>query len=127
MGEIIISFESLLFGGIFSALPAVLLTSRFLWRRPRWWVIIPLLVVVGWAAYFLSVVTHFEQLQELVRTTENPSQDLLDEAYSDGGPLVFAALFGWLIALAYALPWLVIFLVATWLRSLIRRLHPGEG
>jgi glycerol-3-phosphate acyltransferase PlsY len=127
MGEIIVSVASILFGGIFSVLPAVLLASRFFWRRPRWWVILPVIVVVGWAAYFLSVATHFEELQDLVRTTENPSQDLVDEAYSDGGPLVFAAFFGWLVALVYALPWFVIFLVATSLRNLIRRLHSGEG
>lgn len=125
MGEGKISFESLLFGGIFSLLPAALLASRFFWRKPLWWVIVPVVIIVGWAAYFLSVVIHFEELQELVRNTKNPSQELLDEAYSDGGPLVFAAFFGWLIALVYAVPWFILFLMATWLRSVIRRVRRG--
>jgi hypothetical protein len=56
-------------------------------------------------------------LYEAVEATENPSQELLDEAFSDGGPLVFAALFGWLIALVFAAPWFLLFLIATWLRG----------
>ncbi|MCU4653274.1 hypothetical protein N8I71_10545 [Roseibacterium sp. SDUM158016] len=104
-------------------LPAVLLAARFFWRKPPWWLIILLIIIVGWTTYFFTVVGHFEELNELVETTENPSQELLDEAYSDGGPLVFALLFGWLIALAYAAPWWVLFLMATWLRSMIRRLR----
>lgn len=126
MGEGTITLGSMLFGGVFSLLPAVLLASRFFWRKPPWWVIIPLFIIVGWATYFFSVVTHFEELYELIRNTKNPSQELLDEAFSDGGPLVFAALFGWLIALAYAMPWLVVFLLATWLRSVIRGFRRGE-
>ena len=113
-------FESLLLAGIFFLLPAALMVSRFFWRKPPWWVIVLTVVFVGWAAYFLSVVIHFEELYQLVGKTENPSQELLDEAFSDGGPLVFAALFGWLIALAYAVPWLILFVMATWLRSAIR-------
>lgn len=110
-----------MFGGIFSVTPAVLLIARFIWRKPPWWVIIPLIIIVGWASYFFAVVTHFEKLYELVRTTEKPSQELLDEAYSDGGPLVFALIFGWVIALVYAAPWYVLYLIATWIRSAIRR------
>lgn len=94
---------------------------RFFWRTPPWWVVVALIIVVGWAAYFLSVVSHFEELQDLVRGTEDPSPDLLDEANSDGGPLVFAALFGWLVASFYAAPWFVLFLLATWLRNVVRQ------
>jgi len=82
-------------------------------------VIIPLIIILGWAAYFLSVMIHFEEMHELVEATENPGQGLLDQAYSDGGRLVFAALFGWLVAPAYAAPWWLLFLAATWLRSMI--------
>lgn len=108
--------SSLLFGGILSVVPAVLLAARFVWGKPPWWVIVALIVIVGWAAYFFSVVDHFGELYERVENTENPSQELLDEAFSDGGPLVFGAFFGWVFALIYAAPWFVLFLMATWLR-----------
>ena len=126
MGDSTTSFESLLFLVIFLCLPPVLLASRFFWRKPPWWVIIPLIVIVGWATYFLSVVTHVEHLQELVQSTKNPDKELLDQAYSEGGPLVFAAFLGWMVSLAYAVPWLILLLMATWLRSLIRRHRAGE-
>ena len=116
----------LLFGGIFAAVPAVLLAARLVWGRPPWWVIVALIVVVGWAAYFFAVVDHFEELYERVENTEDPSQELLDEAYSDGGPLVFAAFFGWVVALIYAAPWFVLFLMATWLRRVIGSIRRGE-
>ena len=121
-----ISSETLLFAGIFMALPGVLLTLRFLWRKPQWWMIIMLIVVVGWAAWLLSVITHFEDLDQRVNATDTPSPELLDQAFSDGAPLVFAALFGWLIALAYAAPWFVLFWMATWLRNRVRRSDRAE-
>jgi hypothetical protein len=85
-----------------------------------------LIVVVGWVAYLVGVIDHFEGLYEAVEATENPSQELLDEAFSDGGPLVFAALFGWLIALVFAAPWFLLFLIATWLRNVTRRVRRGD-
>lgn len=106
--------------------PAVLLAVRFVWGKPPWWVIVALIVFVGWTAYFLSVVDHFEELHDRVENTVNPSQEILDEAYSDGGPLVFGALFGWVVALIYAAPWYVLFLMATWLRSMLGSIHRGE-
>ena len=126
MEESMMSFESLLYGGTFTLLPVVLLASRFFWRRPPWWVIILLIIILGWATYFLGVVTHAEDLYELVESTENPSQELLEEAYLDSGPLVFAAFMGWVVALAYAVPWYILFLMATWIRSVIRRQRRGE-
>ena len=46
---------------------------------------------------------------------------------SDGGSLTFAALFGWLIALFYAAPWFILFLVATSLRGVARRFRKEKG
>ena len=121
-----ISVHGLMFAGILSVVPAVLLAARFVWGSPRWWVIVATIVVVGWAAHFLSVVDHFERLQERVETTASPSQELLDEAYSDGGPLVFAAFFGWLPALIHAAPWFALFVMATWLRRVLRSIRRRE-
>ena len=87
--------------------------------------ILVVIVIVGWAAYFIAVIDHFEELYERVETTDNPSQELLDEAYFDGGPLVLAAFFGWVVALTYAAPWFVLFLMATWLRRVIGSIHRG--
>lgn len=96
----------------------MLFAVRFIWRRPAWWVIVLLIVILGWPTYLVTVISHFDHLYERVQNTDNPDPELLDQAYSDGGPLVFAALFGWAIALVYAMPWFVVFLTATWLRSL---------
>ncbi|MEE4187802.1 MAG: hypothetical protein V2I76_05060 [Roseobacter sp.] len=85
-----------------------------------------MILIVGWAAYFFSVSAHFKELYERVGNTANPSQELLDEAYSDGGPLVFGALFVWLVALIYAAPWFVLFLMATWVRRVIGSSLRGE-
>lgn len=81
-----------------------------------------LIVFVGWAAYFLAVLSHFEQLWEVINSTDSPDSELIEQASSDGGPMVFAAFFGWLIALAYAIPWLLLFLLAALLRRLGGRL-----
>ena len=114
-GDFVYSF----FGAIFFLLAPVLLGIRFVWKRPPWWVIVALIVLVGWAAYFLFVISYFEYLWALMESQDNPDQDLVDRATADGGPMVVALFGGWLIALLYAIPWWLIYLIATWLRSLL--------
>ena len=109
------------FLGIFLCLPPLLLALKFIRQKPRWWVIVIAIAVGGWLAWFLVVTSHFEELQSRVSSMDNPDPDLLDQAYSDGGPLVFAAFLGWLAALLYAFPWWVIYLLAAMLRRFSRR------
>lgn len=116
-----------LFLGIFLCLPPLLLALKFVRQKPRWWVIIFAIAVGGWLAWFLVVVSHFEELQSTVSSMEKPDTDLLEQAYSDSGPLVFAAFLGWLAALFCALPWWVIYLIAAMLRRFSRRGRMGES
>ena len=115
------SLETHIFLAVFVCLAPALLTVRFIWQRPRWWVIVVALALVGWAAWCLSVISHFGHLQALVEGTETPDPELLERAMSDGGPLVFAAFLGGLVSLVYALPWWGLFLLATAVRRAARR------
>lgn len=114
------------FFGIFLCLPPLLLALKFIRQNPSWWVIIIAIAVGGWLAWFLSVASYFEDVQSMASSMDDPDLDLLDQAYSDGGPLVFAAVLGWLAALLYAFPWWVIYLLAAMLRRLSRRGRTGE-
>lgn len=116
------SIETNIFAAVFVCFAPLLLGIRFFWAKPPWWLIVALIAIVGWAAYLLAVLSHFEQLWDVINSTNNPDPELIEQAASDGGPMVFAAFFGWLIALAYAIPWLVLFLLAALLRRLGRRL-----
>lgn len=127
LGERAVSPESLFFLTVFLLPPPVLLAARFIWRRPAWWVIVLLIVLLGWPTYLITVMSHFEYLHDLVQSTDTPDPELLDQAYSDGAPLVFAALFGWAFALAYAVPWFVVFLAATGLRRVAGRVRRRRG
>lgn len=115
------------FFGIFLCLPPLLLALKFVRQKPRWWLIILVIAVWGWLALFVSVASYFEELQGVVSHTENPDPNLLDQAYSDGGPLVFAAFLGWLAALLYAFPWWVMYMLAAMLRRLSRRGQTGKS
>lgn len=106
---------------VFLALAPTLLLSRFIWRRPKWWLVVTTIVILGWAAWFITAVFYFDDLQKAVEGTENPDPDLVERATSDGAPLAFALVFGWLISLAYAVPWWLVYLAATWIRGVVRK------
>ena len=108
-----------LFGVVFFSLAPALLTTRFVWRKPPWWLIVLSILIVGWAAWFLMVLTHFDNLATQIESQNNPSEELIEEWGSDGGPMVFAALFGWAFSLIYAMPWLALYFVAKFIRRLM--------
>ena len=104
---------------VFLTLPVALLAVRFL--RPRWmpwWLVFPAVMVVGWIVVNAGVYFRYEHLGDVLRTTPNPSQELIDAATSDGAPRIFALLFGWAYGLVYLIPWLGVY----GLSHLIRRL-----
>lgn len=117
-----ISIETNIFSAVFLCFPPLLLGIRFFLAKPPWWLIIVLIAFVGWAAYFLAVQSHFEQLWEMIGNSNNPDPELIEQASSDGAPMVFAAFFGWLIALAYSVAWWALFLLAVFLRHAGKRL-----
>ena len=96
---------------LFVVLTPLVLSVR--WFRPlfmRWWLVVAIVVMCSWPLYYASVYFHFRYLDDLVASYgENPPQELLDRWAADGGPMVFAYLFGWAFGLAYLLPWLALY------------------
>ena len=65
-----------------------------------WW-IFAFFMPIGWALFVLSHISYQSSLDELVRSTANPSDELLNEWQNDGAANVFALYFGWLISIVY--------------------------
>src|SRR5689334_19256481 len=93
----------------FACVPA-LLVARF--TRPRlmqWWVLVLLSASLGWL--FLYLWQYFSQLHEHellppVAEVAPPELSYMWQGADDGDPREFALIFGWLVGLAYLLPWL---------------------
>ena len=101
----------------FLALPALLLTARFVAPSGApWRAVIALLMLGSWLSVNSAVYFLFEHLADLVRGQVNPSQELLDRWQSDGAARVFALIFGWLYGLLYAVPFFAAFALASWWR-----------
>ena len=105
----------------FIGLPPVLLGLRLFRGRPAWWIIFSVLILAGWASWLGAVIFHFEALGDQIDRLDEPSPELLEAWASDGGPKVFALLFGWAIAAAYSAAWYVVFLFSLIARRLFRR------
>jgi hypothetical protein len=97
---------------LFAGLPPILFVLRLFRGRPAWWLILVAIALVGWASWLGTVVFHFETLGDRLDATENPSPELVDQWADDGGPRAFALLFGWGIALGYAAPWYLVYVLA---------------
>ena len=102
----------------FVGLPPVLLGVRLFRGRPAWWIIFAVLILAGWASWLGAVTFHFEALGDQIASLEDPPPELLEAWASDGGPKVFALLFGWAIAAAYTAAWYVVFLLLLILRRI---------
>jgi hypothetical protein len=91
---------------LFLVMPPVLITLHA--GHPKynpWLLVILLAMVFGWILVNASVHFYFRYLDDLVRSTPQPSQDLVDRLTNDGAPQVFAWLFGWLYGFLYLSPW----------------------
>jgi 4-amino-4-deoxy-L-arabinose transferase-like glycosyltransferase len=99
---------------IFLALPPALLGIRFV--RPRWlpWLLVlPLVVLVTWAAVNAAVFFRFEALGDELRAAgDTPPRELMERWASDGGNRMAALFLGWLYGVAYLVPWLGVYGVA---------------
>lgn len=101
----------------FLLLAPVLLAFRFFRQRPAWWMIGPLIAVLGWLAWFGAYFFYQLHIGELIEQ----GAELPEGWDSDGAAGVFALFMGWLISLLYFLPWLAVFLLATLIRGLLRK------
>lgn len=89
----------------FLGMPAALLMLR--WARPRWmpwWAVTLVTLTAGWALVFGAAVL-----------VERPPE-------SSGAPEVFALMFGWLYAIVWLAPHLVLYGAVRWG---LRRFGPG--
>ena len=58
-------------------------------------------LAVGWGLVNLSMGRYFAALDELVRSTPHPSEELLEKWRNDGARRVFALYSGWALAAVY--------------------------
>lgn len=107
---------------LFPASPRLLLGMSFV--GPPWmpWLLLPPppAMLVGWPAIAVAVFLHFEAIGDALRFRgDTPPPPLLEAWAADGGKRVFALFFGWLYALVYLVPWLLMDAAANSLRHCI--------
>jgi len=82
------------------------------------WSIFLVCAVVGWLLVNLAVEQYFASLDEVISSSPNPPEELLERRQNDGAKRVFALYFGWAYAALY-------FLICLWIikaaRALVRR------
>ena len=101
----------------FLVLPGLLLAIRLLREKIMpWWLLILLVLILSWGLLNSGVHSYYEYLFDLIESTPDPSQELLDEFGSDGAKLVFTLFFGWLYGCVYLVPWLLIYRILRFLQ-----------
>mgnify|MGYP001437164246 FL=1 len=94
----------------FLILPGFLLLIRLLNEKIMpWWLLIFLVLIFSWVLINSTVYFYYGYLYDLIESTSDPSQELLDEFGAGGAKLVFALFFGWLYGCVYLLPWLLVY------------------
>ena len=93
----------------FLGLAPALLLIKFATNRPAWWLILAMIVVLGWGLVVGTYVFYHLGINDLIALDK-----ALPEGWdSDGASGIFAVFFGWLLSLAYFTPWFAIYLLAT--------------
>ena len=91
---------------------------KFITRKPAWWVIVLLIVLIDWILIIGGYITEQDRISNLIAQGRD---DELPEGWdSDGASGLFAFFGGWLFALAYLLPWLVVYTLATFIKNLFK-------
>ena len=101
----------------FLLLPPALLLAR--WRRSRampWWAILIAILGGGWLLMIAAVDFHHAAMFDEIEALEDPPRELRERWAADGGKRAFSLLFGWLVGAIYALPYLLLYGAAAWLR-----------
>ena len=112
--------------GLFLLLPPTVLLARATWGRQiqGWlgWVSCLLgIAVFGWVLVNITVHFYYFHLDDLIETYgSHPPKELVKEWTADGAKKVFALLFGWLYALVYFSPWLIIYMIVQGLRRWLK-------
>ncbi|MEI6785900.1 MAG: hypothetical protein WCQ21_33865 [Verrucomicrobiota bacterium] len=102
-------------GGLvgFLLLPfAVLLLRAFRPKVMPWWLAFLAVAALGWLLVNGTVYFSFEHLGDLMHSYgDKPPDDLVERWANDGAKRVFALFFGWVYALAWFVPPLLIYAV----------------
>ena len=102
--------------GIFLLIPPTFILPRFFGKlRIPLWASLILFTILGWVLVNLATWLYFDYLQELAQSLpEGPEKEEAWQKWaSDGASLTGALLGGWILALLYFLPWLVIGWIGT--------------
>ena len=99
--------------GLFLVLVPSFLFMKFKKQKPNWWIISLVILGLGWLLVFGTFTFYQAHIGDLIAHSE----ELPDGWDSDGASGIAALLFGWLISLIYALPWLVIYALAAGIRQ----------
>ena len=100
----------------FLGLAPALLLIKFATNRPAWWLILAMIVVLGWGLVVGTYVFYHLGINDLIALDE-----ALPEGWdSDGASGIFAVFFGWLLSIAYFTPWLAIYILATTVKWLFK-------
>lgn len=113
-------------GGLFAILPTAVLLARYRYKaHVPWWMVAGTIVVVGWISANLATYFYFEYQCAPLRQSWVFSKEALRRCTSDGGRIVFSLLLGWLYALIYSVPFLVLYLVVPVRKPDIKRQSKG--
>ena len=119
MNDVIISiliYSFLLF-------PPALLTIKFITRKPRWWLIVLLVILFALLSWGLVITAYVGEQARISELIDQKRYEELPKGWdSDGASGLFAVFGGWLIPLAYFASWLVLYTLA----ALIRRLFTSK-
>ena len=103
---------------LFLAFTPTLLVIKFITRKPAWWLILLLTVLLGWGLVIGVYIVEQNHISELIDQGRN---DELPQGWdSDGASGLFAVFGGWIVALVYLLSWLVFYSLATIVRRLFK-------
>lgn len=112
---------------IFLALPPLLFLCRYFRRKPAWWLIYTIVVLVGWVAVLGAVIFYYQYLGDCIASYQTPPQELVERWANDGAKKVFALFFGWLYSLLYSAPWLILYILAHFVRKFIGPSSAEQG
>ncbi|MFN0277297.1 MAG: hypothetical protein ACKVRN_01715 [Pyrinomonadaceae bacterium] len=106
----------------FLLIPLIALSAKklFGWNRSIWLIFFAW-IPLGWMLWLLFVWLSHQQLAELVESTPNPPDELLDRLLNDGAANVFALVFGWAIAAIYFLVCLVVVNILREIKGALRK------
>ena len=107
----------------FLLLPPLALVLKYVKKIPLTWLLFFIILpVFSWICTNGAVYFYYEHLGDVIsQHGDNCPPELLDEWSADGAKHAVAFFFGWAYGIIYSVPWLILYLLAVEIRSLIRK------